>query len=203
MVPYGNAKARAVVWTFPDRIPIHREPLHSPRQDLVKEYPTYKDKPNHYRVDTRYASVQDEKDWSKEFPVNLITGRLVNMNGAGVETRSSKYLAKLSPEMFCDINPGLAANHGIRNGDMMWIHSPEGSKIKVKAHFSYSVTEDRVFLPMHFAGYFQGKDLSANYPKGHKPYAVGESANTVTNYGYDIVTQLPETKGGLCRIEKA
>ena len=24
---------------------------------------------------------------------------------------------------------------------------------------------------------------------------------TVTNYGYDIVTQIPETKGGLCRIE--
>jgi formate dehydrogenase major subunit len=26
---------------------------------------------------------------------------------------------------------------------------------------------------------------------------VGESINTVTNYGYDIVTQIPETKGGL------
>jgi len=203
MVPYGNAKARANVWTFPDHIPMHREPLHSPRQDLVKEYPTYKDKPNHYRVDTRYASEQDKEDWSKNFPINLITGRLVNMNGAGVETRSSKYLTKLSPEMFCDINPGLAANHGIRNGDMMWIHSPSNTKIKVKARFTYSVAEDRVFLPMHFAGYFQGEDRSAHYPKGHKPYAVGESANTVTNYGYDIVTQLPETKGGLCRIEKA
>lgn len=203
IAPYGNAKARAIVWTFPDQIPMHREPLHSPRQDLVKEYPTYADKPNHFRVDTRYASVQNEEDWSKKFPVNLITGRLVNMNGAGVETRSSKYLAALSPEMFCDIHPSLAADHGIRNGDMMWVHSPEGSKIKVKAHFSYSVSEDRIFLPMHFAGYFQGEDRSAHYPEGHKPYAVGESANTVTNYGYDIVTQLPETKGGLCRIEKA
>lgn len=35
IVPYGNAKARAVVWTFKDKIPLHREPLHSPRNDLV------------------------------------------------------------------------------------------------------------------------------------------------------------------------
>ena len=27
--PYGNAKARAIVWNFPDHIPLHREPLHS------------------------------------------------------------------------------------------------------------------------------------------------------------------------------
>ncbi len=203
IAPYGNAKARAKVWTFPDPIPLHREPLHSPRPDLVKEYPTYKDKPNHYRVDTRYESVQKEKDWSKEFPINLVTGRLVNLNGAGVENRASKYLAALTPEMFCDIHPDLAFNHGIRDGDMMWIHSPEGSKIKVKARFTYSVSPDRVFLPMHFAGQFQGEDLSSKYPEGTKPYATGESANTVTNYGYDIVTQIPETKAGLCRIEKA
>jgi formate dehydrogenase major subunit len=203
IAPYGNAKARANVWTFPDNIPKHREPLHSPRTDLVKKYPTYEDKKNHYRVDTKYISKQNEKDWSKEFPINLITGRLVNMNGAGIENRASKYLTALSPEMFCDINPGLAANYGIRNGDMIWLHSPEGAKIKVKAKFSYSVSDDRVFLPFHFAGHFQGKDLSANYPEGTLPYAIGESANTITNYGYDIITQIPETKSGLCRIEKA
>ncbi len=203
IAPYGNAKARAKVWTFPDQIPMHREPLHSPRQDLAKKYPTYKDKANHYRVDTKYISKQTEKDWSKEFPINLVTGRLVNLNGAGMENRASKYLAALSPEMFCDIHPDLAFEHGIRNGDMMAIHSPEGTKVIVKAKFSYSVSPDRVFLPFHFAGVFQGKDLSDKYPEGTKPYAVGESANTVTNYGYDIITQIPETKGGLCRVEKA
>jgi len=203
IAPYGNAKARAKVWTFPDQIPMHREPLHSPRPDLVKKYPTYKDKPNHYRTDTKYASVQNEKDWSKEFPINLVTGRLVNLNGAGIENRASKYLAKLTPEMFCDIHPDLAYKHGIRNGHMMWIYSPEGAKIKVKARFSYSVQPDRVFIPFHFAGVFEGKDLSDRYPEGTAPYAVGESANTVTNYGYDIITQIPETKAGLCRIEKA
>ena len=203
MAPYGNAKARAVVWTFPDAIPLHREPLHSPRQDLVKEYPSYADKGNHYRVDTQYASKQNEKDWSKEFPINLVTARLVNMNGAGMENRASKYLAALTPEMFCRIHPDLAGEYGIRDGSMMWIHSPEGTKIKVKAEYSFSVSEDRIWLPFHFAVHFQGEDLSHKYPQGLKPFAVGESANTVTNYGYDIITQIPETKGGLCRIEFA
>lgn len=203
IAPYGNARARAKVWTFPDQIPVHREPLHSPRTDLVKQYPNYEDKANHYRVDTQYKTKQMQKDWSKEFPINLVTGRLVNMNGAGMENRASKYLAALTPEMFCDINPDLAGRYGIRDGAMMWIYSPEGTKIKVKAKYSHSVSEDRIFLPFHFAGVFQGKDLSDKYPDGTKPYAIGESANTVTNYGYDIITQIPETKGGLCRIELA
>ena len=203
IAPYGNAKARAKVWTWADPIPMHREPLHSPRPDLVKEYPSFETKKNHFRVDTQYKSKQTEQEWAKEFPINLVTGRLVNYDGAGLEGRSSKYRAAISPEMFCDINPDLAANHGIRDGSMMWIHSPEGTKIKVKAKFSHSVSADRIFLPIHFAGVLNGVDYSDNYPSEHKPYALGESASNVTNYGYDIVTQIPETKGGLCRIESA
>ena len=33
--PFGNAKARAVVWTFPDPVPIHREPLYTDRKSVV------------------------------------------------------------------------------------------------------------------------------------------------------------------------
>ena len=42
--PFGNAKARAVVLTFPDPVPIHREPLYTNRRDLVPDYPTYEDR---------------------------------------------------------------------------------------------------------------------------------------------------------------
>ena len=202
IAPYGNAKARARVWGWADEIPKHREPLHSPRSDLVKEYPSFADKPDHWRVDTRYVSEQTKQDWAKDFPINLVTGRLVNMNGAGMENRASKYLAKLTPEMFCDINPDLAGRYGIRDGSMMWIHSPQGTKIKVKAHYSHSVSPDRIFIPIHFAGVLEGESLLHKYPDGTAPYATGESANTVTNYGYDIVTQIPETKGGLCQISR-
>ncbi|PKO55942.1 MAG: formate dehydrogenase, partial [Betaproteobacteria bacterium HGW-Betaproteobacteria-19] len=33
--PFGNAKARALVWNFPDPVPLHREPIYSPRPDMV------------------------------------------------------------------------------------------------------------------------------------------------------------------------
>ena len=203
IAPYGNARARAIVWTFVDQIPQHREPIHSQRQDLAQKYPSFEDKPNHYRVYTKYKSLQQSKDFSKEFPINLITARLVNFSGAGMETRASKYLSRITPEMFADIHPELAAKHGIKNWDFVWVHSPEGTKIKVRARIVPSVKPDMIFLPFHWAGYMQGVDMTGNFPEGTRPFTVGESANTVTNYGYDIVTQIPETKGGLCRIERA
>ena len=203
IAPYGNARARAIVWTFVDQIPKHREPIHSQRQDLAQKYPSFEDKPNHYRVYTKYKSLQQSKDFSKEFPINLVTARLVNFSGAGMETRASKYLSRITPEMFADIHPELAAKYGIKNWDFVWVHSPEGTKIKVRARIVPSVKPNMIFLPFHWAGYMQGVDMTGNFPEGTRPFAVGESANTVTNYGYDIVTQIPETKGGLCRIERA
>ena len=200
---YGNAKARVKVWTFPDPIPKHREPIHSPRIDLVKKYPTYEDQTNNFRVDVRFKSEQNAHDWSKEFPTMLVTMRLVNLSGAGMIERTSKYLSHITPDMFALINPQLAAEHELRDGDMMWLHSPQGTKIKVKAQYSNRVTPDRISLPYNFAGVMQGVDMSANYPEGTKPYAIGESSNTITNYGFDVITQIPEFNAGLCRIEKA
>src|SRR5215471_14154269 len=58
--PFGNAKARAVVWNFPDAIPQHREPLFSPRPDLVEKYPTHDDVKVFWRLPTLYKTVQQE-----------------------------------------------------------------------------------------------------------------------------------------------
>jgi formate dehydrogenase major subunit len=199
--PFGNAKARAVVWTFPDPVPIHREPLYTPRRDLVADYPTYKDTRN-YRLPTLYESIQ-KKDFSKEFPMVLTSGRLVEYQGGGAETRSNPWLAELQQEMFVEINVTDANNIGIRDGAAVWVHGPEGSKIKVKAMITSRVGRGVAFLPFHFAGQFQGKDLRDKYPPGADPYVLGEAANTVLTYGYDSVTQMQETKASLCRIEAA
>ena len=43
-VPYGNAKARANAWNLPDPVPVHREPLYTPRTDLIAQYPTLPDR---------------------------------------------------------------------------------------------------------------------------------------------------------------
>ncbi len=66
--PFGNAKARAVVWNFPDPVPLHREPMYSPRPDLVEKYPQGADKKVFWRLPTLYKSLQDKvKDISREF----------------------------------------------------------------------------------------------------------------------------------------
>ncbi|RUM35948.1 MAG: formate dehydrogenase, partial [Desulfobulbus sp.] len=202
MAPFGNARARCVVWNFPDQIPVHREALHSPRPDMIAKYPTYEDKPDHYRVFTKYKSEQ-KADWVKDFPLILTTGRMVEYMGGGAETRSNKYLAELQPEMYAEINRITANNYGIKQGDDLWIESPNDGRIKVKAKITERVDEHTIFLPFHFGGEFMGKSLADKYPEGTVPFALGEAANVVTNYGYDIVTQMQETKTGLCKISKA
>jgi formate dehydrogenase major subunit len=202
MAPFGNARARCVVWNFPDQVPVHREPLHSPRPDLIAKYPTFKDKPDHFRIDTRFESEQNP-DLVKEYPYVITTGRMVEHMGAGSETRSNQYLAELQPEMYAEINPRLANDLGIRDGEMMTVESPEGAKISVKAFVTERVDEKTIFLPYHFAGVLQGKSYVDKYPEGTAPYVVGEPGNVVTNYGYDIITQIQATKDGLCKIAKA
>jgi formate dehydrogenase major subunit len=199
--PFGNAKARAVVWTFPDPVPLHREPLYTSRRDLVADYPTYEDRKS-YRLPTLYASIQ-KNDFSKDFPVILTSGRLVEYEGGGDETRSNPWLAELQQDMFIEINPRDANNYGVKDGQMVWVTGPENGKVKVKAMVTERVGTGVAFMPFHFGGHFQGKDLRSKYPDGADPYVLGESTNTAQTYGYDSVTQMQETKATLCRIEPA
>jgi formate dehydrogenase major subunit len=199
--PFGNAKARAVVWTFPDPVPIHREPLYTNRRDLVADYPTYADK-QAYRLPTLYKTIQDQ-DFSKEYPMILTTGRLVEYEGGGDESRSNPWLAELQQEMFVEINTRDANNIGIRDGQQVWVEGAEGAKVKVAAMVTERVGEGVAFMPFHFGGHFEGKDLRDKYPAGADPYVLGESANTAMTYGYDSVTQMQETKASLCKITAA
>ena len=105
--------------------------------------------------------------------------------------------------MFAEIHPVNANDHGIRDGQMVWVEGAEGAKIKVKAQVTRRVAPGVVFLPFHFAGHMEGKDLRSKYPEGADPYVLGEAANTAMTYGYDSVTQMQETKASLCRISVA
>ncbi len=196
--PFGNAKARAVVWTFPDPVPIHREALYTNRRDLVADYPTYEDK-KFWRLPTMYKSIQDQ-DFSKEYPMVLTSGRLVEYEGGGEETRSNPWLAELQQDMFVEVNTRDANNLGIRDGSDVWVEGPEGGKVKVKALITERVESGVAFMPFHFGGHMEGVDLRDKYPEGADPYVLGESTNTAQTYGYDSVTQMQETKATLCKI---
>jgi len=207
--PFGNARARAVVWNFPDPVPLHREPLYSNRADLVAKYPTHEDRKAFWRLPTLYKTVQDKnKDIGKTYPLIMTSGRLVEYEGGGEETRSNPYLAELQQDMFVELNPKAANDRGIRNGDMVWVKTPpmeavpEFKGLKVKAMVTERVDAETVFLPFHFSGRWGGVDLLPYYPEGAAPIVRGEAINTATTYGYDSVTMMQETKTTVCQIEK-
>jgi formate dehydrogenase major subunit len=210
--PFGNAKARAVVWNFPDAIPQHREALFSPRPDLVEKYPTHDDVKVFWRLPTLFKSVQQQalKDnVAKSFPLILTSGRLVEYEGGGEETRSNPWLAELQQDNFVEINPKAAADRGIRDGEYVWVSTPGKNagggnvRIKVKAQVTERVGPDTCFIPFHFSGWWQGEDMLPYYPEGAAPIVRGEAVNTATTYGYDRVTMMQESKTTLCQVAKA
>jgi formate dehydrogenase major subunit len=204
--PKGNGRARAHVWNFPDPIPTHREPLYSPDRQMVAKYPTYTDRTLH-RVPTLYKTIQDKaiaENVDRRFPIVLTSGRLVEYEGGGDETRSNKWLAELQQTMFIEVNPADARRIGVKNNDDVWVFGPENNvKLKVKAMVTERVGRGVAWMPYHFAGHWMGKDMRSSYPQGTDPIVLGEAANTAFTYGYDPVTQMQETKTSLCRIEKA
>jgi formate dehydrogenase major subunit len=222
-LPYGNGKARAVAWNLPDPVPVHREPIYTPRTDLIPTldqaaimaanpralapdgtYPAMRDRRG-FRVPHLGLSVQMRSHQVvRDFPIVLTSGRLVEYEGGGEETRSNPWLAELQQDMFIEINPADAQDRGIRNGQWVWVLGPENnSRIKVKAMVTERVARGVAFMPYHFGGFYQGEDRRRFYPAGTDPIVLGESANTVTTYGYDPVTFMQETKVTLCQIRSA
>jgi formate dehydrogenase major subunit len=205
-IPYGNGKARMNAFGLPDPIPVHREPIYTPRVDLVEKYPTLPDA-KQFRLPNIGFSVQKaavEKGIAKQFPLILSSGRLVEYEGGGEETRSNKWLAELQQDMFIEINPADAAERGIKDGGFVWVTGPENSsKAKMKALVTERVGKGVAWMPFHFGGWFAGEDLRANYPQGTDPVVLGESANTITTYGYDPATGMQEPKVTLCQIRAA
>src|SRR5438034_1184445 len=207
-IHYGNGKARANAWNLPDPIPVHREPIYTPRPDLVAKYPTRPDA-KEFRVPNTGFTVQKtavEKGIAKQFPLILTSGRLVEYEGGGEETRSNKWLAELQQDMFIEINPADAAERGIRDGAWVFVWGPEmesGKASRMKALVTERVGKGVTWCPFHFAGWFQSVDQRGKYPQGCDPIVLGESVNTITTYGFDPVTGMQEPKATLCQVRAA
>src|SRR4029079_5554234 len=93
---------------------VHREPIYTSRPELVATYPTL---PNavQFRLPNLGFDIQKgavEKGIAKQFPLILTSGRLVEYEGGGEESRSNAWLAELQQEMFLELNPCDAAQGG-------------------------------------------------------------------------------------------
>ena len=147
----------------------------------------------HLRVHTEYSLV-DGLVRIKKLPAKL---EALQMPAIAITDESNMFaLVKFYKTM---------QSNGIKpiSGADIWVEGAEGGRIKVKAMVTRRVDRGVVFVPFHFGGKFQGKDLTSKYPQGAAPYVVGEAANTATTYGYDPVTQMQETKVTLCKVTPA
>ena len=105
--------------------------------------------------------------------------------------------------MFVEINPRDANNLGIRDRAQVWVEGAEGSRVKVMAMVTERVGSGVAFMPFHFAGHFQGKDLRAKYPEGADPYVLGEATNTARPTATTASPRCRRPRSTLCKITAA
>jgi formate dehydrogenase major subunit len=202
-----------VVWGFLDTVPVHREPIESPRSDLVEEWPANAQQHNFYRLDQnnrvqQQSAMQKVADSSDDSAIGsldtiLTSGRQVEHQGGGGETRNNIYTADLQPHMYAEMTPNMAEDLGIDGGDLVVISTTDRGSVMVKARVTDRPSDDEVFLPYHWGGVFQGENLEEKYPDGHAPVAIGDSVNSITSRGYDVETQMQETKAGMVSVQPA
>lgn len=215
-VPYGRARARLWAWNLPDPVPVHREPVWTPRSDLAEEYPTFEDKvygETHFRIETHGRSIQEsdilDKKIYEAYPLVFTSGRVVEHQGGGAITRSNPILTELKPEMYVEINPRDANDRGIKDGDVVWVHTYRGyelghyrSHVKVKARVTGDVPPGVVFMPYSWAGIFETEEYTERWPEDTAPIVIGECANTISPPGWAPETQMQTTKSGLCEVTR-
>lgn len=149
-------------------LPTHYEPAESP-----VENPLYAQQCNPvadfwYRPDNPYHEIGDPK-----YPYVITTYRLTEHHTAGGMSRTISWLAELQPELFVEISPELAGEHGIENGGWVTVSTARG-EIEAKALVTermtpiqvYGRTVHQVGMPWHwgYAGLADGEvvnDLSA------------------------------------------
>ncbi len=203
-IPYGNAKARMNAFGLPDPIPVHREPIYTPRVDLVAKYPTLPDaKQFGCRISASRCKRRRSTRASPSSSRSSSRRPSVEYEGGGEETRSNKWLAELQQTMFIEISPADAADRGIKDGGLVWVTGAEnGSKAKVTALVTERVGKG-VAGCLPFRRLVGRPGSAGELSGGHRSVVLGESANTITTYGYDPATGMQEPKVTLCQITAA
>ena len=208
--PWGRGRARMKAWQLEDEIPVHREPAVTPRPDLVDDYPCNERVEDHWRVELDNEAVQqdnidavsDLEEMGDVDPMVLTSGRQVEHTGAGAKTRSTLGTASRSPMMYLEINPEVAGDLEVEDGDWIVVTTPHAEMV-VQTSVTERVNTSHAFAPYHWSGILEGEDMTQNVPDGLEPLVIGESINAGTAPAYDRETQMQETKTTLCNVRVA
>ena len=116
-----------------------------------------------------------------DYPLYFTTGRVMAQYQSGTQTRRINELNQASGEPFVEINPALALELGIDEGDRVRVSSRRGCALGV-ARLSEAIRADTLFMPFHWGG--------------------ENTANLLTIPALDPVSKMPEFKLCAAKIEK-
>src|SRR5713226_3021023 len=170
--------------------PEHYEPFESPTKNLLS------------KVDNNpVAKVYDIGDLNKlggpdTYPYVLTTYRLTEHHAAGM-SRHIPWLSELFAGHFAEINPEMAKELGVANGDMLEVETPR-AKIKVRAMVTdrippFIINGKKVYqvgIPWHWG--YQGVMKSSR----------GDITNDLVASLGDPTTFIQESKALLCNVRK-
>lgn len=169
-------------------LPEHYEPWESPVRNLLSSTQT----------DPILAS------WIKDarlrgdpgrYPIVATTYRLSEHWQAGQMTRNLPWLVELFPQMFVEISEELAAERGLRNGDLAVIETARGA-------IEAPIAVTRRLEPFYLNGRAVHQ-IALPWHWGYIGMSVGQSANILAPHVGDANTAIPEYKAFLCDIKRA
>ncbi len=115
-----------------------------------------------------------------DYPMILITGRMLEHWHTGSMTRRTTVLDSLEPEANCSLHPKTLRRLGVKAGEPVTLSTRRG-EVTAMARADRAVSEDTVFMPFAF---------------------VEAAANTLTNPSLDPFGKIPEFKFSAVKVEK-
>jgi formate dehydrogenase major subunit len=163
-------------------LPTHYEP-----EESVIKNPLYGQQCNPMRMewmrdDNQYHRPYDDP----RFPYLLTTYRLTEHHTAGGMSRWLSWLSELQPEMFCEISPELAAEHGLKNGDWATIRT-------ARAEIEARALVTRRMKPLRIAGRIVHQ-IGLPYHWSSNGLVRGDAANDLIGFVGDPNVSIQESK---------
>jgi formate dehydrogenase major subunit len=167
-------------------MPTHYEPLQSVVHNQLYGRHHNPSVRHSRRHDNSYHGPLDER-----YPYVLTTYRITEISG--IYTRYVPWLAELQPEAFCEIDPDLAVEKGIRNGDYVTISSSIG-EIEARALVSGRMK------PLHLGKHKRIHQIGMPYLYGNFGFTKGDTTGDIIPAVMDPNVSIHEAKTITCNI---
>jgi formate dehydrogenase major subunit len=192
MMPDGRAHLYSASGLLDAPLPTHYEPLESPVRNEL--YPEMGANPVAITWDRPENPLVEPGD--DRYPHVASTFRLTEHHTAGPMSRNLPWLAELQPEMFAEIDPQLARERGIVDGEWMVVETAR-AEIEARAKVTSRVqplqvggrTLHQICLPWHFGTY-------ATNEQG----VVGDAVNDLVAMSGDPNVSIHESKAFRCQV---